>query len=95
MQRIVQVLNRAARCTAEAMPRLRSLKDLDDYWIEINELENEADQLHRRLVARLFSRAYDALDVLKLKEVADHLEAAADGFEHVADAVQTIAVKES
>jgi len=95
VQRIVQVLNRAARCTAEAMPRLRSLKDLDDYWIEINELENEADQVHRRLVARLFSGAYDALDVLKLKEVADHLEAAADAFEHVADAVQTIAVKES
>jgi len=95
LQKIVDVLNRAARCTAAAMPRLRSLSDLDEYWIEINELENEADQLHRRLVARLFAGSYAALDVLKLKEVADHLEAAADAFEHVADTVQTIAVKES
>lgn len=95
VHKIVGVLNRAAQCTAAAMPRLRSLKDLAGYWIEINELENAADQLHRRMVARLFSGTYEALDVLKLKEVADHLEEAADAFEHVADTVQTIAVKES
>jgi uncharacterized protein Yka (UPF0111/DUF47 family) len=33
--------------------------------------------------------------VLKLKEVVDQLEAAADAFEHVANIVETIAVKES
>jgi predicted phosphate transport protein (TIGR00153 family) len=93
--KITDVLHRAAKSTAEAMPRLRSLKDLSEYWIEVNELENEADQVHRRLVARLFSGSYEALDVLKLKEVAEELEAAADAFEHVADTVQTIVVKES
>ncbi len=77
------------------MPRLRSLKDLDGYWIEVNNLEKEADQIHRRLVARLFSGQYEALDVLKLKEVAEELESAADAFEHLADTVQTIVVKES
>jgi len=92
---IVEVLERAARSTAEAMPRLRSLKDLDGYWVEVNELEKEADRIHRRLVARLFSGQYEALDVLKLKEVAEELESAADAFEHLADTVQTIVVKES
>jgi uncharacterized protein Yka (UPF0111/DUF47 family) len=47
------------------------------------------------LLARLFSGEYDALTVLKLKEVVDQLEAAADAFEHVANTVETIAVKES
>ena len=77
------------------MPRLRGLTDLEEYWIETNRLENEADQIHRKLVARLFSGEYDALTVLKLKEVVDELERAADAFEHVADTVETIAVKES
>ena len=95
IRKIADVLHRAAKSTAEAMPRLRSLKDLSEYWIEVNELENEADQMHRRLVAGLFSGKYEALDVLKLKDVVDHLEEAADAFEHVADTVQTIAVKES
>jgi predicted phosphate transport protein (TIGR00153 family) len=91
----VHVLERAAELTAEAMPRLRSMKDLSDYWIELNRLENQADQVYRRLLARLFSGDYDALTVLKLKEVVDQLEAAADAFEHVANTVETIAVKES
>ena len=91
----VDVLERAAELTAEAMPRLRGMKDLKEFWIELNRLENQADQVYRRLLARLFSGEYDALTVLKLKEVVDQLEAAADAFEHVANTVETIAVKES
>jgi hypothetical protein len=91
----VDVLERAAELTAEAMPRLRSMQDLSEFWIELNRLENQADQVYRRLLARLFSGDYDALTVLKLKEVVDQLEAAADAFEHVANIVETIAVKES
>ena len=91
----VDVLQRAAIITAEAMPRLRDRKDLDVYWIEVNRLENEADQLYRRLLAKLFDGGFDALTVLKLKEVAEQLEAAADAFENVANAIETIVVKES
>jgi predicted phosphate transport protein (TIGR00153 family) len=91
----VEVLERAAELTAEAMPRLRTMKDLTEYWIEINRLENQADQIYRQLLAHLFSGEYDTLTVLKLKEVVDQLEAAADAFEHVAHTIETIAVKES
>ncbi len=91
----VDVLQRAALITAEAMPRLRTRKDLDVYWIEVNRLENEADRLYRRLLAKLFDGGYDALTVLKLKEVAEQLEGAADAFENVANAIETIVVKES
>ncbi|MDA8369185.1 MAG: DUF47 family protein [Nocardiopsaceae bacterium] len=91
----VEVLERAAELTAEAMPRLRSMSDLTRYWIEINQLENQADQIYRRLLAHLFSGEYDALTVLKLKDVIEELETAADAFEHVANTVESIAVKES
>ncbi len=92
---VIAVLQRAATLTAQAMPRLRGMKDLEEYWIEVNRLENEADQIYRRTVARLFNGQYDALTALKLKDVADELEAAADALEDVADAVETITVKES
>ncbi len=95
IEQIVDVLGRCARVTAAAMRRLKSMKDLEEYWIEANRLENEADQVYRRLLKRLFSGEYDALTVLKLKEVGDVLEGAADAFEHVANAVETIVVKES
>ena len=91
----VDVLVEAARATAEAMPRLQSMKGLAEYWIEVNRLENAADQLYRRTVATLFDGRYDALTALKLKDVADEVEAAADSLEDIADTVETIAVKES
>ncbi len=95
MTRQVELLRTATRTTADAMPRLRSMRDLEPYWIEVNRVENEADKLYRRLLSRLFSGDYEALTVLKLKQVADELESAADALEHVANVVETIAVKES
>jgi len=93
--RQVEVLERAAELTAEAMPRLKSMRELSEYWIEINRLENQGDQVYRKLLAHLFSGEYEALEVMKLKQVIDCLEEAADAFEHVANTIETIAVKES
>ncbi|MFG2037656.1 DUF47 domain-containing protein [Dactylosporangium sp. NPDC048998] len=92
---IVKVLDQQSRLTAEAMPRLRSMKDLEPYWVECNRLENEGDSAYRMALVRLFSGEYDALTVLKMKEVVDELEAACDAFEHVANTIETIVVKES
>ena len=91
----VEVLQRATQLTAEAMPRLRTMKDLDEYWIEINRLENQGDRSYRRAVAKLFGGSYKSLEVLKLKDVVDSLEHAIDALESVANTVEQIAVKES
>jgi predicted phosphate transport protein (TIGR00153 family) len=91
----VEVLQRCAELTAEAMPRLKSMKDLEEYWIEINRLENAGDKSYRRILAKLFSGQYEALEVLKLKDVVDSLEHAVDAFEKVANIIEQISAKES
>jgi len=90
-----EILARMAEVTAEAMPRLRSMKDLKSYWIEINRLENQADSLHRKMVAALFVNTPDPINVIKVKAIVDGFEDAADAFEKVAHVVEGIAVKES
>ena len=90
-----EILARMAEVTAEAMPRLRSLKDLKSYWIEINRLENQADTLHRKQVAGLFTNEHDPIELIKAKAIVDGFEDAADAFEKVAHVVEGIAVKES
>lgn len=111
MHELVDVLNRQADLTADAMERMRvgapgvkrpkgvkkmkGLQSLEDYWVETNRLENEGDRAYRMLLVRLFSGEYDALAVMKMKEVADELEGACDAFERVANTLETIAVKES
>ena len=91
----VEVIRQCADLTAETMPSLKSMKDLEDYWIEINRLENTADKHYRRILTMLFGGQYEALEVLKLKDIVDSLEAAVDAFESVANTVEQIAVKES
>jgi predicted phosphate transport protein (TIGR00153 family) len=91
----VEVIQRCADVTANAMPQLQSMKNLDEYWIEVNRLENLGDKNHRRTLANLFSGEYPAIEVLKLKDIVESLEGAIDAFEKVANTVEQIAVKES
>jgi len=91
----VEVLQRCADLTAQTMPNLQGMKDLSEYWIEVNRLENTGDKAYRRILAQLFSGEYEALEVLKLKDVVEALEAAIDAFETVANIIEQIAVKES
>ncbi|WP_232678248.1 DUF47 domain-containing protein [Nocardioides sp. R-C-SC26] len=91
----VEVLQQCAELTAAAMPKLQSMQSLEEYWIEINRLENAGDRNHRRTLAKLFSGEFKTIEVLKLKDVVESLEAAVDAFEKVANTVEQIAVKES
>ena len=70
------------------------MKDLEEYWIEINRLENAGDQIYRRILAKLFSGEYDALEVLKLKDIVD-CSRPPRRVREVANIVEQIAVKES
>jgi len=91
----VEVLQRCAELTAEAMPNLQSMQSLEEYWIEINRLENDGDRNHRRTLAMLFYGEFKTIEILKLKDIVTALESAIDSFETVANIVEQIAVKES
>jgi predicted phosphate transport protein (TIGR00153 family) len=91
----VGVIQQCADLTAAAMPRLRAPHSLEEYWIEINRLENAGDRNHRQTLAMLFSGEFKTIEVLKLKDIVEALEHAVDAFESVANIIEQIAVKES
>ena len=95
MRAQISVLDRGCRLTGDAMRRMSTVSGLEAYWIDVNSVENEADDLYRRLLGRLYGEEYEIMHMLKLREVAELFESAADALEHVAHAVETIAVKES
>ncbi len=95
MVSLAESLSAAARRTAEAMPNLRKMRNLETYWVEINRLENEGDRIYRQATASLFGGNFKAMDVLKWKEVIDELEAAIDRLEDVANTLEGIALKET
>lgn len=97
----VATLKKMAELTKDAMPKLASMAELEDYWIEVNRLENKADRAYRSLLADLFRNPrYQAtpaavVELMRLRAVVDTLELAADSFETVANTVETIVLKES
>jgi hypothetical protein len=70
--------------------RLRAI--LEDA-VEINRLENVADQVTSRAVGELFSNGSSAIEVLKWRELYDHLEAATDRCEDAANVLEGIVLK--
>ncbi len=93
MRQQADVLARATRAVHEAMVRLRSLAGLDPILVEIHRLENEGDRVYRKTLAALFAGGFDAMDVLRSKDIVDGLELALDHCESVANVLETITLK--
>jgi len=60
----------------------------------IEELEREGDAIYRRSITRLFGGDYEALEVLKWKDIVQSLEDAMKQIEDASDVVESILVKE-
>lgn len=71
----------------------RNLREILVYCVEINRLENEADEVRRKVLAALFREESDVIKIIKWKEIYELLERATDESEDVADVLQTIVMK--
>lgn len=61
--------------------------------VEVNRLENAADDVHDEALRRLFEEEPDAITLIKWKEVLDLLEEATDRCEDVANVLESVVVK--
>jgi uncharacterized protein Yka (UPF0111/DUF47 family) len=81
----------------EAVKGIRSIKDpryIEERCIEVNRLENLADDVLAHAVTDLF-RTQHAVTIIKLKDIYEHLEQATDYSEDVANVLSDIAIRHS
>ncbi len=93
-----ELLVQSSTAVSKAVGLLRDLKraaEVRQLCVEINELENVADQIHRRAIAALFKRenGNDPLVVMKWRDIFDSLETAADRCEDVADVIEGVVLE--
>jgi uncharacterized protein Yka (UPF0111/DUF47 family) len=80
-----------------AVKGIRSIKDpkyIEDRCIEVNRLENLADDVLAHALTDLF-RTQHAITIIKLKDIYEHLEQATDFCEDVANVLSDIAIRHS
>lgn len=87
----------SATCEVEkALSLLRhhaKLKQVLVHCIEINRLENMADGVYRPAMVELFEESSNMADVIKWREIYEHMESATDRCEDVANVLEGIAIK--
>ena len=94
---LARIVIKMARKLNEVIPRLRRRDQFP--WIlkqcvEINTLENEADDVQHAALAELFEVCrLDACEVIKWREIYEHLENATDRGEDVANVLEGIVLK--
>jgi predicted phosphate transport protein (TIGR00153 family) len=93
--KLAHVLKAASAQISDAIPRLRGFRDISEYTVEINRLENEGDRISRAAVAALFDGGIDPMVVIRWKDVYERLEAAIDSTEKVAYIMEGIVIKNS
>jgi hypothetical protein len=90
---MADVLKRATQTVLEACQLLRNAREPQTILkkcVDINRLENEADAILRRAVARLFDEEDDPVLIIKWKEIYENLESAADRCEDVANIIENV-----
>ena len=90
---LVHLIWRAAEEINKALGNLRDLDHTLPFCVEINRLENEADDIVESLIGRMFEEEEDIRKLLKWKEIYSRMEVAADRCEDVANVIEAIVVK--
>jgi predicted phosphate transport protein (TIGR00153 family) len=73
--------------------RKAEFKHILECCVEINRLENMADRVYRAAIGELFENTTNIADIIKWREIYEHLESATDRCEDVADVLEGVAIK--
>ena len=97
MVRLAECVLSSATEVNHAVKDLKNFKrknEILQHCIEINRWENVGDDITHEAVANLF-KGTDVVELIKLKEIYEHLEMATDKCEDVADVIKDIFIKNS
>ena len=93
---LADIIVQAATEVERAMPQLRrraELKQVLERCVEINRLENMADRVFRSAMGELFDDSTDIAEIIKWREIYEHMESATDRCEDVANVLEGVALK--
>ncbi len=94
---LARIIGQAAKVLHEAVNKLHfrgsKLRDILRDAVEVNRLENEADQIFSRAMGELFSNGISPIEVLKWREIYGQLEAATDHCEDAANVLEGVVLK--
>jgi len=96
VKELADIIVQGATEIERAMPQLRrrsELRQILKRCVELNRVENMADQVYRSALAELFADSTDITHIIKWREIYEHMESATDRCEDVANVLEGVAAK--
>ena len=82
----------------EMMKEFKKVSDPEKFTklnIEMKEIESRGDEIHRSAMFNLFSGKYDAIDIIKLRDMYKEIENAFDACFYVTDTILNVVLKQN
>jgi predicted phosphate transport protein (TIGR00153 family) len=92
---LARIIESLAREINLAVGMLKKPNGMNQHFVEIHRLENEADDVYFRAMGDLFKNSSNPVNIIKWKEFYDILENATDRCESVANIIESIVLKHS
>ena len=92
---LARIIDSEAKEIHAAVSMLHKPNGMNQHFVEIHRLENEADDVYFRAMGDLFKNSSNPINVIKWKELYEILESATDRCESVANIIESIVLKHS
>ena len=92
-QQLADILLKLSREIYAALGMLKAANGLSAHLLEIQRLENDADEVYFRAMAELFKLSDDPVRIIKWKELYEILENGTDRCEGVGNIIESIMLK--
>lgn len=91
-----EIITTSTKLVAAILPKLRHRRNFSEVHkaiIEINRLENKADDLLKKSLTELFKNPKDPLEVIRWRDIYGYLEHITDKTEDIANVLQNLITK--
>lgn len=98
MKEQAQTLLSATEQLGDIIKKFKKVSDLEEITkanIAMKELESHGDEIHHKAMNELFSGKYDALDVIKLRDMYKEIENALDACFYISDTILNVVLKQN
>ncbi len=93
VQQLTVIMQKLADEIHSAVALLKKASGMAPHLLEIQRLENDADEVYFKAMGALFKNSSDAVTIIKLKELYEILENATDRCESVGNIIESIVLK--
>ena len=94
VRRFAEIIVEISGEMAKLVVALRNRKDISGCTTHMHFLENKADDLFHQSMAELFRDNKNPIDIIRLKELYEHLESVVDCADYIGKLVRGVVVKQ-